>query len=494
MFPTLFAKLAAALVGLGVILSITLAILLESSHDRFHLEVHQQLFEPLAAQLLAEAQAEGAIQPDLDALLNRVRQLAILNPKIAAFLLDANGKVLRSSRPAEELRRSTVRIEPIIQFISGPEKWPLLGEDPLSESGRTIFSAAAVEPPTQGAGFLYVVVDSPYEEKSALFPTERSYSLEDALWLTLGNIAAGLVAALVVIRIITKPVTRLRRTMEAFDRSQFTASVRYRADRPRWLRDEIDRLGEIFDAMAERIAAQIEALRRTDEVRRELFANISHDLRTPLTAVRGYVHTLLTKQGLPDAERRRFLEIVQRQTAQLSRLVEQVMELARLDAPMMQLDLEEFALDELAFEAIADMRPLLEQKGIKADVTRGRSTIRISADAALVRRALKNIVDNAIRVSPHGSTMEMSIDAGSTYAEICVSDQGPGIPVDEIEHIFRRFYRGAEQVETPSNGAGVGLAIVRRIVELHGGNVSVENRPQGGATFRLRLPLSAPSS
>lgn len=492
MFLTLFAKLATAIVAVSVMLSVALAVVLESSHEIFHLELQQQLFRPLAALLLSDANAGSASKPDLEQVLERVRQLSILNRGIAAFLVGPDGAVLRSSRRHEELRRSAIAIEPILRFIEGPRKWPLTGEDPLSDSGRTIFSAARIEPPSHGARFLYIVLNSAAAGgPSAVIPAERSYSLQDALWLTLGNIAAAFLAALAVVRIITRPVTRLRQAMETFDRSQFTAGARYGANRRRWVRDEIDRLGEIFDSMAERIAAQLESLRRSDEIRRELFANISHDLRTPLTAVQGYVDTLLAKQNLSDADRTMYLRIVQRQAGQLSSLVDQAMDLARLDAPEMQPSLGDFSLDELASDVVAEMRPLLDRKELQVPIEAPSTPLRITGDANLVGRALRNLLANAIRVSPNGGSIRVRVAANPANADVTISDQGPGVPAEEIEHIFGRFYRGAD---AGANSVGLGLAIVRRIVELHAGSISVENRAEGGATFRLTFPRSRPQS
>lgn len=489
MFPTIFTKLAVALVGLGIAFSLVLTFALRTSHQRFHLEVNQKLSRTLASQLLSEARSETGDAPDLDRVLSRVRRLAILNPDITAFTLSENGRILSTSRPGERLRRQTLPIEPILQFVHGDAPLPLAGEHPLSASGSAIFSAARIEPPPDGASYLYVVLEAPRGKRRAGFPFNDSHSLEEALWLALGNSAVSLVAAILVIRIVTNPVRRLRRIMEAFDRSGFTAPARYKVGRPRWTRDETDRLGEIFDAMADRITAQIESLRRADEARRELFANISHDLRTPLTAVRGYVDTLLTRQGLSQVDQRHYLGVIRRQTDQLSRLVAQVMELVKLDAPAMDLHFEEFSLDELVRELLTDLHPLLEQKRLEATVERQASAVRLSADSDLVRRALKNILDNAIRVSAAGGAIEIRIGSDSRQAEICIADRGPGVPVDGMAHVFRRFYRGPEAMEAAANGAGLGLAIARRIVELHGGSIAVENRPGGGARFCLSFPL-----
>lgn len=278
----------------------------------------------------------------------------------------------------------------------------------------------------------------------AFLPGDPSYSRQEALWLILGNIAVWLLVSLLIIRLIS---------------------------------------------IAERVAEQIKFMRRSDQVRRELFADIAHDLRTPLTAVQGYVDTLLGKQALPEGDRKNYLEILKRQAGQLRRLVDQVTDLARLDAPELRLELGECRLDELAHEVLAELRPLFDAKQLQVVVETGSHDSRIAGDPDLVRRALQNILDNAVRVSSNGGPIEVLITGAlAGDVEVAVSDRGPGVPPEEREPIFERFHRGPGSDERRADGTALGLAIVRGIVELHHGSVSVESRPGGGATFRLKFP------
>lgn len=263
-----------------------------------------------------------------------------------------------------------------------------------------------------------------------------------ASWLIFGSIASGLLAIVLLIRLIS---------------------------------------------IAERIAGQVSSLRRSNQVRSELYSDITHDLRTPLTAVQGCVDTLLDKPTLPEGDRRKYLEILKRQAGQLRRMVDQASLLGRLDAPEMRLELRECPLDQLAREVLADMRPLFDAKQLGVVVETG--PYRVTADADLVERALRNILDNAIRVSPAGGEIEVRVaGAPAGEVEIAVSDRGPGIPSEARERMFERFYRGHGAGEGRPDGTGLGLAIVRGILELHHGDVSVESRRGGGSTFRLKFP------
>lgn len=478
---SLFAKLALTLVALSAVLSVALALVLRSSHHAFHLELQQQLFRSLAAQLLFEGQDAGRGAPDIDRVLAHVRQLAMASPGMAAYVVGGDGTILASSVPEARLRRRSVDVQPLLRFIEGPPRWPWTGDNPLSDTGRAIFSAAPIAHGIGAERILYVILGGQSESDKTV---QSAYSMREAMLLGLGNILGALLAALAIIRLITTPVARLRQAMDAFSESGFEGPRRA-FYRHRMMRDEIDRLGEIFDAMAARIAAQFEALRRSDQARRELFANISHDLRTPLTAVHGYADTLLNRESLSEADRRRYLEIIRRQAAGLGRQVEEFMELAKLDAPEARLEPREFSLDQVIVDVLAEMRPLFEQKKLALQVA--CVPLRTVGDPSLIRRALMNLIDNAIRESREGGSVQVraAIVAGSS--EIAVLDEGPGIPADDLEGIFLRFRRAGPRAGT-AGGAGLGLAIVQRIAELHGGLVSAENRPEGGAIFRLKLP------
>lgn len=483
---SLYAKLALTLVALSAVLSVALILILRSSHQAYHLELHQQLFRSFAEQLLSEAQDPQRSGPDIERVLAHVRQLAMAKPGLAAYVLDRDGSITASSEPAAKLRRRSVETQPLSRFIEGPPRWPVTAENPLSDAGRAIFSVALIAPGTDRERYLYVVLSGQAEGDNDLrSPLTASYSMREAMLLGLGNIAGALLAALAVVWLITEPVGRLRQAMEAFDESGFHGPLRS-FHRRRMVRDEIDRLGEIFESMASRITAQLEGLRRSDYMRRELFANVSHDLRTPLTAIHGYAESLLLRESLPEPDRKRYLEIIRRQAADLSRSVEEIMELAKLDAPEIRLDRREFALDGAIGDVLAELRPLFERKrlALQTDV----APVRMKGDPDLIGRAVMNLIDNAIRESREGGTVR--VRAGVPAAggiEIEVLDEGPGIPPDELEQIFLRFRR-AGGVERAGGGAGLGLAIVRRIAESHNGTASAENRPEGGAVFRLRFP------
>lgn len=486
MFRTLFSRLAAALVALSLALSVTLALVLESTHRSFHLEIEQRQHRRLAERLVARI---GNGEAGLDATFEQIRMLELLNPEVAAYVLKADGTVIASSLASAGIKRPKVSIAPILAFLQGPAAWPLLGDDPATERGQALFSAARMGPPLPGR-ILYVVLGSAQTELSAVAAGDRSYSLREALWLTLANVAIAFIAALVAAAIVVHPVTRLRRAMETFNASRFAAGTRYHAGPGRSVRHEVDRLGEIFDSMADRISTQIESLQRSDEARRELYAGISHDLQTPVTALHGYVETLTLKDGaLSPVQRMHYLEILNRQTMQLGELIDQVTDLARLEMPELRLQLQDIRSEELLQHVIDDLRPLIEEKGLTMEWTTVAPLPSVKGDADLLRRALANVLLNAVQITPRDGTIGIQVTASADETlDVTVTDTGPGMRGEEIQRLFEPGYRSSPAVRRGSPGMGLGLAIARKVVELHGGTLSASNVGRGGAAFRITLP------
>jgi signal transduction histidine kinase len=309
------------------------------------------------------------------------------------------------------------------------------------------------------------------------------------LRVTTGAIAAstlgGLVAGLLLFAALTGRLRRLGEAMEDFRRGGFATPP---APAPaRGSGDEIDRLGQAFRAMADRIAAQLGRLQEADVSRRELVANVSHDLRAPLASLRGYLDTLLMKEAsLTAAERREYLAVAARQSARLTSLVSDLFDLARLDSQESALRCEPFPVAELVQDVAEKFR--LHAKGgqvsVETVLTNGGTLVR--ADIALVERVLDNLMDNALRHTQPGGRVRVALEALDGEVEISVADTGCGIPEQALPFVFDRFFSAGRD----AGQRGLGLAIARRIVELHGGTIAVESAPGQGARFSFRLPLA----
>jgi two-component system phosphate regulon sensor histidine kinase PhoR len=229
-------------------------------------------------------------------------------------------------------------------------------------------------------------------------------------------------------------------------------------------------------------------LRRADQVRRDFVANVSHELRTPLTAVRGYLEALAEPDVDAD-DRRRFHDILMSNTRRMERLVRDLLRLARLDAGQETLELASADARELLQSVIEDLKPSLEARRQEMEIAIGPGADRLTADPAKLHDVLRNLIANATSYAPGGSCIRVAVDRQPGRVRISVTDQGPGIPEEELSRIFERFYRVDKSRARDPGGTGLGLAIVKHLVELHGGEVRVENAAGSGACFTIELPF-----
>jgi two-component system phosphate regulon sensor histidine kinase PhoR len=232
-------------------------------------------------------------------------------------------------------------------------------------------------------------------------------------------------------------------------------------------------------------------LRRADRIRRDFVANVSHELRTPLTAVRGYVEAL-QDSGSDLVESRRFLEIIDRHTLRMERLVRDLLRLARLDAGQEQLDRERCGVEWL-FEAVeADLADKIDARRVMIERRVAPDAPTVTGDPAKLQDALRNLLENAVNYSPDGGRVILASERRGNRIALSVSDSGPGIPEADLPRVFERFYRADKarsRGERDPGGTGLGLSIVKHLVELHGGTVAASNRPEGGAKMVVELPI-----
>ena len=256
--------------------------------------------------------------------------------------------------------------------------------------------------------------------------------------------------------------------------------------------DEIGQLREAFSGMANKIREQFEGLKETDRLRRELVSNVSHDLRTPLASMHGYVETLLLKNDtLNESERRRYLEITRKHSLRLGQLIGDLFELSKLDSASIKPTLETFSLAELLQDVTQEFELQAEQKGIDIVVNAQDGSSMVHADIGLMQRVLENLLRNAVRYTPQGGTISISLDRKPGCVAVAVADTGCGIAEHELDRIFDRFYRSEQGEEERTNSAGLGLAIVKRILDLHGSRITVDSIVNQGTRFEFDVPARA---
>jgi signal transduction histidine kinase len=252
--------------------------------------------------------------------------------------------------------------------------------------------------------------------------------------------------------------------------------------------DEIHRLTFAFKQLVERIQIQMEKLKEADALRRELVANVSHDLRTPLATLRGYIETLYLKDNnLSAQDRKHHLEIAIQHCERLGQLVDALFELAKLDSREIQVRYEPFNISELGHDVAQKFDLSAKQKQITIQIDQHSGLPLVNADIAMIERVIENLIENALRFTPSGGSIRLTFIPQNEDVSVCVHDTGCGIPEEDLPFIFDRFYQRDKTQEGKMGYAGLGLAIAKRILELHNKPIHVESTPGSGTTFTFLL-------
>ncbi|CAN5666706.1 hypothetical protein BH24CHL1_BH24CHL1_15360 [soil metagenome] len=281
---------------------------------------------------------------------------------------------------------------------------------------------------------------------------------------------------------MTSALQRMTEGARAVARGDLSARVQV------WTNDELSDLAASFNDMVENVTLATEERNRADESRRELVAAVSHDLRTPLAAIQAMLEALTDGVVSDELTVRRYHTTMRSQVTHLSRLIDDLFELSQLEAhantfEMIEVDLSavvESALEGVAMSAVA--------RDIRVDFI-GDGPVPVKIDPTRIARVVANLVDNALRHAPDGSTVRVSVAARGKWGTVTVQDEGSGIDPDGLELIFTRFYRGEKSRSRSHGGAGLGLAIARGIIEAHGGTVWAENGSGAGARFTFTVPV-----
>ncbi len=485
----LYTKLAAVLLGLFLLVGLLFLGIAGVSLDMYQQEATQKLNRDLAAHIAAEAPLLRAGRVNRPALEVLFHQLMAVNPAIEVYLLNPAGRVLAYSAPPGKVQRTTVTLAPIRDYLDGTHALPIFGDDPRQAAGHKIFSAARVPESGPLEGYLYVILGGE-DYDSLLSLLQGSFIVQLGLAAVAASLVFALLAGLTLFAALTRRLRRLTRALEQFRASDFTDVQPFSQHGARG--DEIDRLGFSFDVMAARIRQQVQGLQDSDRLRRELVANVSHDLRTPLAAVQGYVETLLLQHDrLDPEERRRYLEIAGKHAARLNHLVGELFELAKLDANQIKPQCERFPIAELMQDVAQTFRLAAEGRQVQLEVTLPEDPPQVTADIGLMARVLGNLIENALRYTPAGGRVHLSLTTEKAAVAIRLSDTGCGIAPEDLPHVFERFYRARQDPTQHSSGGGLGLAIAQRILELHGSRIQVDSTLKLGTTFAFLLPLSA---
>jgi signal transduction histidine kinase len=482
-FQSLYWKLSGVFLLILVVLAVAYVFVTTFTAEMYFQEATQRLNAKLGAYLSGHSNPFLAGGVDHDVLRDLFDEVMIINPTVEVYLIDTAGTILAYAAPDSVIHRTSVRMSPIRKFIADGLSTLLLGDDPRDATGEKVFSAAPIMVNGAVRGYYYVILGS---EKfhSSVQMLQGSYFVR----LGLRTIALTLFGAAIVGLVAFGYATRhLRRTIRAVRRFQ---SGDRSARIPHSSTPELDELATAFNEMADAIMNQIDEIRTLDTLRRDLVANVSHDLRTPLVSIHGYVETILMKEGqLTDDQRRTYLYAVLNSTERLKKLVEELLELSKLESRQVTPTLEQFSIGELVQDVVQKLRIQAEKQGVGVSMDLPRDLPFVVGDIGLIERVFQNLLDNAIKYTGPSGTINITLRAKETGVQVDIADTGSGIDPEEIPHIFDRFRRGRNTPRDGTVGSGLGLAIVKKILDIHRVQITVTSRPAVGTAFTFVLPF-----
>lgn len=479
--------------GFGVAIAVVLSLVMYTAVRSYYVDVVYEKSSRFAEAVMAEhPDLWDSYQADPARFGQRLREYVLFAPQTGLYLLDIEGRVLASAGEGRIFWSNwRVDVDRIGRAIADGSGAPIEGDDPDVQGKTSLVAVRPVLDMGVQKGWLYVVARAG-NVGEAVPEHLRSYAIRTAVKVGLITLAVGVLLTLLIITVLTRPLTSLTRVAERVRESGFDSELDesdFAAYGGR--SDEIGRLSASFREMIDRLKLEMHRVTQADAKRREMVASVSHDLRTPLTALMGQLETVRLKGAtLPVAEQHAMIERALQNAHHLKRLTDALAELARLDNPEFRVQPEPIAIGELADDVVQRYAERAAAGDVKLVVDYPDRLPLTPVDAALVERALANLLDNALRYTPPGGTVRVAVVREAGEIRVQVSDTGPGVRPEDQPRVFERFFQ-ADSCREQRGSAGLGLAIVQRVAELHGGRAGLESRPGQGATFFIALPAAA---
>jgi two-component system, OmpR family, sensor kinase len=482
-FKTLYTKLSAALVFLLLLMGLVYGFSTLYATSGYLQNLNQQVNLDLAKNLVADRNLVQQDKINQQALKDLFHDYMMVNPAIEIYLLDLSGNILAFSAEPDKVKRKHVSLQPIQKMLKGELA---TGDDPRSLEKQKAFSVTYVPSQNNPDGYLYVVLQG--EEYDAINDIlKNSYLFKVSAWAAAISLLLGLLIGLFLFYSLTKRLRLLASAVNQFAGSGFVEQPNLQLPDNK-SGDEIDQLYASFSALTAHTLDQFNQISQQDHMRRELVANVSHDLRTPVAAMQGYLETIVLNNTLSEAEKRQYLEVALRHSKRLAKLVESLFELAKLDMQEVQPNLEPFPIGELLMDVVQKFGSSHAHDGVKLECVCDESLPFVYADISLIERVMDNLIDNAFTFSKSGDSIVVTAKQAGDKVQINIADSGCGIDAEDVPKIFDQFYQ-AKNKHRKGSHAGLGLSIVKRILELHGETISVSSQLHKGTCFSFSLSL-----
>jgi signal transduction histidine kinase len=464
-----------------VLLGVSYTVITISMAKQYSDETTQRLNANVASHMLLEVNPFVDGRVNEEALGKIMHSMMAVNPSLEVYLLDPQGKILSFVVLDKKVKLQYVSVDPITKFLKEDGKSLIYGDDPRNPGKSTIFSATSVHEKEKHLGYVYMILASEESENIAT-ALQESYLLKIAVQSFILTLVAALIIGMLVLWLLMKSLRNIIDTVKKFSEGDLKPRI------PTHSKGELAQLSITINTMADTILRNIEELKQVDKLRRDLIANISHDIRTPISIIHGYIETLIMKHDSLDAQKQQeYMQTIIKSTERLKRLMTDLFELSKLESRQITPKMEPFFMFDLLQDLSHKYKLLAQEKSISLETEFPTKMPVVCADIALIERALQNLIDNALNHTPQNGKVKIKMEEVSKQVHVSVMNTGPGIASKDLPKIFDRYYK--VENSKSNQGTGLGLAIVKNILEIHHTNIQVESENHGNTIFSFNLPL-----
>lgn len=480
---SLYWRLSLSFLFILLLVAFAYIIITTLASNKYFQETTQRLNSEVADYLLKETPPFKNGEINKEALDVIMHSMMAVNPGIEVYLISPSGEIISYVVLKKNVKLSRIDTEPLEEFIASSGQKYILGDDPRNPGEKTIFSATKVSENDSFLGYIYIVLASEKYENIAA-AVSASYWLKVGVNSFIITLLAAFTIGLFLIWMLTRNIRIIIQTVNRFKEGNLHARIPSSAHK-----GELADLASTFNSMSDTILKNIDELKQVDQLRRELIANVSHDLRNPLAIIQGYIETLILKSdSLSKVDRDTYLKIVLESSEKLTRLVADLFELSKLEAGQVNLKKESFYINDLLNDASQKISLLSKQKKITIESNISDSIPMVFADLAMIDRVIQNLLDNAIKYTPENGEITLHAIQNNGSVVVSIENSGQGIPENELPHIFDRYYK-VDKEKKGIEGTGLGLAIVKKMLEVHESEIKVESVPNKSTQFYFELPV-----
>lgn len=481
-FNSLYWKISGIFLVFTVILTVIfIFISVEFSAD-YNQEAQQKIDGKIAEGAIKEVSpifvADSINEHAIHVLMH---SMMAVHPSIEVYLLDPNGKILTFVVPGKDVKTESVSLEPINRFLNRTNDKTIKGDDPRNPDVPKIFSAAKIIENDKLRGYIYIILAS-NEYTSAMAAVKNSFILKLGVRSLLIALLFTSILGLLAIWIITRNLNKIIFAVRSFKEGNHSVRIKMKTG------GELAQVANTFNSMAETIEQNITELKSVEELRKELIANISHDLRSPIASIQGFTETIILKENdITKEDRKKYLEIILQNSENLSKLVNDLFELSKLESNPQMIKQEPLQVAELVQDVADKFQLIAKEKNISINTIYSKSLPMVYADVQMTDRVFQNILDNAIKYCDKNDVVTIELELQKDGVLVKITDTGKGISSEDLPNIFTRYYKGTKTKD--ANSTGLGLAIVKKILDLHKSTIEVYSKINQGTRFEFKLPL-----